>query len=70
MLSHPLAVVTAPRLPFRVMSSGMSNIVKQPEFSDSEHIRNILDVIEHEDLISRITEEDSAEGVVTIKIGE
>lgn len=68
-LSHLLAVVTAPRLPFRVMSSGMSNIVKQPEFSDSEHIRNILDVIEHEDLISRITEEDSAEGVVTIKIG-
>ncbi len=68
-LSHLLAVITAPKLPFKVLSSGFSNIARQPEFSDADHIKNILSVIEHEDLISRITDEDSDEGVVTIKIG-
>ena len=68
-LSHLLAVVTAPNMPFKVISSGLSNIARQPEFTDPEHIRNILSLMEHEDLISQIMEEDSAEGVVTIKIG-
>ena len=53
-LSHLLAVVTAPKLPFKVLSSGLANIASQPEFSDSEHIKNILSVIENDNLIEQI----------------
>jgi len=68
-LSHLLAVITAPKSPFKVISSGMTNIVKQPEFSDTEHIKNILSVIEHEDLIEHIMDESAKGDDVTIRIG-
>ena len=68
-LSHLLAVVTAPKLPFKVASSGMSNIIDQPEFSDTEHIRNILSVIEHEDLMEHILDDSAQDDNITIKIG-
>ena len=68
-LSHLLAVITTPKSPFKVLSSGMTNIVKQPEFSDTEHIKNILSVIEHEDLIEHIMDESAKGDDVTIRIG-
>jgi heat-inducible transcriptional repressor len=68
-LSHLLAVVTAPKLPFKVLSSGLSNIANQPEFSDSEHIKNILSIVEQEDLISDILNENSEKDDIAIRIG-
>jgi transcriptional regulator of heat shock response len=68
-LSHLLAVVTAPKLPFKVLSAGLSNIASQPEFSDSEHIKNILSVIESDDLMEQIMGENILDDNVTIKIG-
>lgn len=74
-LSHLLAVITMPKMPFKVMSSGLSNIMDQPEFNDTEHIRNILSVIEKEDLISHIISESAkgsstgSQNQPTIKIG-
>ncbi len=68
-LSHLLAVITAPDLPFKVFSSGLTNIMDQPEFSDSEHIKNILSVIEHEDVIEHIIGESAKNDAVTIRIG-
>ncbi len=52
-----------------MLSSGLSNIADQPEFSDSEHIKNILNVVEHEDLISDILDESAEDKDITIKIG-
>lgn len=68
-LSHLLAVITAPKLPFKVISSGLANIMKQPEFNDTEHIKNILSVIEHEDLMEHIIDDSAKEDDITIKIG-
>jgi transcriptional regulator of heat shock response len=68
-LSHLLAVITAPDLPFKVFSSGLTNIFDQPEFGDSEHIKNILSVIEHEDVIEHIVGESATNDAVTIRIG-
>jgi heat-inducible transcriptional repressor len=67
-LSHLLAVITMPKMPFKVLSSGLSNIMQQPEFNDTAHIRNILNVIEHEELMSEIMHEAPNDGV-TIRIG-
>jgi heat-inducible transcriptional repressor len=68
-LSHLLAVITAPKMPFKVISSGMTNIIKQPEFNDTEHIKNILSVIEREDLIEHIVGESAKDDDITIRIG-
>jgi len=68
-LSHLLAVITAPKMPFKVISSGMANIAKQPEFNDTEHIKNILSVIEREDLIEHIVGENAKDDAITIRIG-
>lgn len=68
-LSHLLAVVTAPNMPFKVLSSGLANIAAQPEFRDAEHMRNILSLIEEETLINDITNEVQEEGPAIIKIG-
>jgi len=68
-LSHLLAVITTVRLPFKVLSSGLSNIMKQPEFSDSDHIKNMLSVIEQEDMMARIMAESAKSDSPTIRIG-
>jgi len=68
-LSHLLAVITAPKMPFKVLSSGMANIVKQPEFNDTEHIKNILSVIEREDLMEHIMDDSAKDDDITIRIG-
>jgi heat-inducible transcriptional repressor len=68
-LSHLLAVITAPQLPFKVLSSGLTNILEQPEFSDLEHIKNILSVIEKEGLVEHIIGESAKDDDVTIRIG-
>jgi heat-inducible transcriptional repressor len=68
-LSHLLAVITAPNMPFKVLSSGLTNIADQPEFRDTDHIRNILGLIEEEDEMAELTNEASSGEIVTIKIG-
>jgi heat-inducible transcriptional repressor len=68
-LSHLLAVITAPKMPFKVISSGMTNMIKQPEFNDTEHIKNILSVIEREDLIEHIMDDSAKDDDITIRIG-
>ena len=68
-LSHLLAVITAPNMPFKVLSSGLTNIMDQPEFNDTEHIKNILSLIEHEDVIEQIIGDSATDNDVTIRIG-
>jgi transcriptional regulator of heat shock response len=68
-LSHLLAVITTKKLPFKVLSSGLSNMMKQPEFNDAEHIKNMLAVIEEEDLMSDMMNESLEKNAPTIKIG-
>jgi len=68
-LSHLLAVITAPKHPFRVLSSGLSNIAEQPEFKDTEHIKNIISVVEHEDLIANMLSQDENSDDLSIRIG-
>jgi transcriptional regulator of heat shock response len=68
-LSHLLAVITAPKHPFRVMSSGLSNIAEQPEFNRTEEIKNLLNVVEHEDLFADLLEGNMENSPLTIKIG-
>jgi len=68
-LSHLLAVITAPKMPFKALSSGLSNIIKQPEFADTEHIKNILNMVEHEDEITSLLDETAKEDDISIKIG-
>lgn len=67
-LSHLLAVVSAPKMPFRVLSSGFANIASQPEFRDVDHIRDILSAIEEESILD-VTNDISEDNSVTIKIG-
>ncbi len=54
---------------FRIYSSGLSNILKQPEFSDVAHARRVMELIEHEDLLARILEEYSRKQDLNIFIG-
>ena len=68
-LSQLLAVVTAPKLPFKVLSSGLSNIARQPEFSDAGHIKDMLSIIEREDLMEHIIDDSAKDDAVIIKIG-
>ncbi|MFC1559562.1 heat-inducible transcriptional repressor HrcA [Candidatus Margulisiibacteriota bacterium] len=53
----------------KVMSAGLANIAKQPEFNDMEHMKNILATIESDDIISKIMRENSTNSGTTITIG-
>jgi heat-inducible transcriptional repressor len=44
-------------------------MIKQPEFNDTEHIKNILSVIEREDLIEHIMDDSAKDDDITIRIG-
>lgn len=51
-------------------SSGLSKILNEPEFQNIQNIKNIIETFEHEDLISRILEEYSRTGSLSLKIGK
>jgi len=53
----------------RVLSAGLANIAKQPEFNDVGHMKSILETIEHEDVITKIMRENSSNKGITIRIG-
>ncbi|OGC13409.1 hypothetical protein A3J90_06075 [candidate division WOR-1 bacterium RIFOXYC2_FULL_37_10] len=53
----------------RTMSSGISKILNQPEFQSVENIKNVIETLEHEQLICRILEEYSKFEPLTIHIG-
>ncbi len=53
----------------KVASSGLSNILKQPEFNDISHARRVMETIEHDDFLTQILEEYSRKRDFNIQIG-
>jgi transcriptional regulator of heat shock response len=53
----------------RVYASGLSRMLKQPEFSDMKHARHMLETMEEEDLLVDLVREYTTEQGVTIHIG-
>ena len=53
----------------RVYSSGFSQMLKQPEFSDMKFTRHLLETLEEEELVTEIVKEYTTEEGVTIRIG-
>ncbi|MFH1386066.1 MAG: hypothetical protein ABIH50_00155 [bacterium] len=53
----------------RVYTAGISHMLKQPEFSDLNFTRHILETIEEEDLMADMIKEYTTEKGVTIRIG-
>ena len=66
-LSHYTALAFAPEN--KVHSWGLTNIIRQPEFSQAEKIKRILEVLEQEALLVEIIKEYTVPDSVTIKIG-
>ncbi|KAF0134060.1 MAG: heat-inducible transcriptional repressor [Candidatus Saganbacteria bacterium] len=52
-----------------IYSSGISNILKQPEFKDIHDARRLVEIIEHEQFLSHILEEYSKRKDFSISIG-
>ncbi|NOZ55480.1 MAG: heat-inducible transcription repressor HrcA [Calditrichaeota bacterium] len=50
--------------------AGTQNIVSQPEFSDREKTRKILELLENKEIIIQVLQEGDEEGKVSITIGE
>ncbi|MBN3032654.1 MAG: heat-inducible transcriptional repressor HrcA [Candidatus Saganbacteria bacterium] len=53
----------------RVYSSGFSHMLKQPEFADLNYTRQLMEVVEEEDLMAELVREYTTEKGVTIRIG-
>lgn len=53
----------------KVMSAGLANIVKQPEFSDGLQMKNILNMIEQDNMLSDMLNEHSKTEGISIAIG-
>lgn len=53
----------------RVYSSGISNMLRQPEFSDMKYTRHLVETLEEEDLMAEVVREYTTEKGVTIRIG-
>ena len=53
----------------RVYSSGFSQMLKQPEFSDLRYTQKIMETLEEEDLMAEMVKEYTTEDGITIKIG-
>ncbi|MDZ7373009.1 MAG: heat-inducible transcriptional repressor HrcA [candidate division KSB1 bacterium] len=50
--------------------SGTQNILSQPEFSDREKMRKILELLESKEIIIQVLQEGEEEGRISITIGE
>jgi transcriptional regulator of heat shock response len=71
-LSHLLeyaSVVATLNDKTRVYSSGFSHMLKQPEFSDINYTRQLMETIEEEELMADIVREYTTEKGITIRIG-
>lgn len=71
-LSHLLeyaSVVATLDEKIRVYSSGFSQMLKQPEFSDLKYTRHVLETLEEEDLLAEMVKEYTTEKGITIRIG-
>jgi transcriptional regulator of heat shock response len=71
-LSHLLeyaSVVATLNNKTRVYSSGFSHMLKQPEFTDINFTRHVMEVVEEEDLMAEMVREYTTEKGVTIRIG-
>jgi len=53
----------------RVYSSGFSHMLKQPEFSDMNFTRRLMETLEEEDLMVEMVREYTTEQGITIRIG-
>jgi transcriptional regulator of heat shock response len=53
----------------RVYSSGFAHILKQPEFTDLNFTRHLMEVVEEEELMAEMVREYTTEKGVTIRIG-
>jgi transcriptional regulator of heat shock response len=53
----------------RVYTSGFSHMLKQPEFTDMNFTRQVMEVVEEEDLMAEMVREYTTEKGVTIRIG-
>jgi transcriptional regulator of heat shock response len=53
----------------RVYSSGFSNMLKQPEFSDMNFTRQLMHTMEEEDLMAEMVKEYTTDKGITIRIG-
>ncbi|MBU0574240.1 MAG: heat-inducible transcriptional repressor HrcA [Candidatus Margulisbacteria bacterium] len=53
----------------QVYSAGMSNMLKQPEFKNIEQARQMLETLEHEDMLSEVMEEYLKQKALDIRIG-
>ncbi|MDD5382142.1 MAG: heat-inducible transcriptional repressor HrcA [Candidatus Margulisbacteria bacterium] len=72
LLSHLLeyaSVVATLNNRTRVYSSGFSHMLKQPEFSDINFTRHVMEIVEEEDLMAEMVREYTTEKGVTIRIG-
>jgi heat-inducible transcriptional repressor len=54
----------------RVLAAGLSNLLKQPEFADSHQLKDLLELFEHDQLLSQIFHDYIKAKGVTIKIGK
>lgn len=74
-LSHYVTVLTAPDIhhktsePNKVYASGISNILNLPEFKDLAHLKHILKIIEHEEILSHLMNDYAELDTTVIKIG-
>lgn len=53
----------------RVYSSGFSQMLKQPEFTDLNYTRHVMEVVEKEDLMADMVREYTTQKGITIRIG-
>ena len=71
-LSQYITVLTAPDIRYhheKVYASGISNIVKLPEFKNLENLKHLLSMIEHEDILVHLLNEYAESDATIVKIG-
>ncbi len=70
-LSNYATFIAAPKIhkEERVYSYGITNILKLPEFRETDHLRPVLKLLEQEDILASILSEYSHVGETIIKIG-
>lgn len=70
-LSHYATAIVAPKSKKeRVYSSGITNILKLPEFKDISHARPVLEIFEQEEVLAETLKEHAAPNAVSITIGK
>jgi transcriptional regulator of heat shock response len=68
LLEYASVVATLNNKP-RVYASGFAHMLKQPEFSNLDFTRHVMEVVEEEDLMAEMVKEYTTQKGVTIRIG-